>query len=364
MNTLRLILSEIRKQLMNIPSFVHSFTPSKADYNQLSQISDQILKAIQESPKRIIFLLAPFGAGKTTQIKHFCNKYSYFKYKYRSFIKINTIDFAFLHMTNYWSRLFFLFLNIGLALILMHYFPALGPLPFLLVIGVLFTKNFANLIYILHESIASLFMKYKIVIIEDLERSSLSFFDQWGLLANLWQAKRSYIVTLGYAPDEREEALKLMEFSIKLGGVLIELPPNELAIFEMIKDLDPDFPFEFNKDQLLDHRGWLSLFTFREMLSIHEQVLLATSQLDLAVDLQNTSKTHKKQIKYLSLCFKYLMDKLGLKGREITFVEKTLQIKEVAQEVLEADQRYYLISFKDSIIKNLNVGLTQDNPKK
>lgn len=357
MKVLTHIWREVKKQLMNVPSFgVSNYEVPKTAHLVLDCINAQIDKSIEENPKRIIFLLGPFGSGKTTQVQSFLKTHPAIRYKYFSAVKINSLDFAYLNLTNYGSRLAIILLCMLSAIYCFSCIPLLAALPILVIFASIFTKSFGNLLYIVHEVIDSLFQKRpKLVVIEDLERSSLSKADQWALLANLWQYKRSYIVTLGYAPEEKQARLQLIEYAIKLGGTIIEIPLSEEANFSMMKQVDPDFPFSFAKKDFTENRGWLSFFTFREILVIREQVILK-----LQLDVHSTDeklRTIDRQMKYIQFCLELLLEKLGLAHREFVFIEHTREIKGLTEKNIPEEQAHFLKSFIDSIRQDLGVKL-------
>ncbi|MDE3046034.1 MAG: hypothetical protein KGJ02_05270 [Verrucomicrobiota bacterium] len=342
------IFLEIKKQLMNIPSFaLNAETGEMLAEDHLEYVNKQIEAAIEQATERMVFLIGPFGSGKTTQLKYFFRQYPNLNYTYRSFVHVNSFDFALLHLANYWSRLFFLGLGVGLGVLAMKLFPVLSPLPFLLILSGFFAKTFANLIYIFHETVDNLFRrKPKIVVIEDLERSPLSPADQWSFLSNLWQYKRIYLITLGYPSVEKDKALKLIESAIKLGGTVIELPPNEKLNYEMIRKLDPAFPFQQMKKDKLENKGWMSMFTLREMLLLREQAILRS---------EHAPSEEMRQLKYVEVAFQLLLGKLGLAKGEITFVEETRKIKGYTGKKLSSDETHYLESFIQSIRSELGI---------
>src|SRR3990167_8913186 len=110
MGLIRNVFLEIRKQLLNIPSFAKDFQKEEKyiAQEQLEGVNKHIEKAIKNFPDKIVFILAPFGSGKTTQLKYFFKKYRKLKPKYHSCVRLNTLDFAFLQLVSYTSRFIFL----------------------------------------------------------------------------------------------------------------------------------------------------------------------------------------------------------------------------------------------------------------
>jgi hypothetical protein len=180
----------------------------------------------------------------------------------------------------------------------------------------------------------------RIVVLEDLERSSLSQEAQGAFLANLWRYRRIYLIPLGYPPNEKKQILKLIEFSLKLDGVLIELLTRETTLYEFIKKLDSDFPFTHREKDIAENKGWLSLFTFRELQLLYSQV-------HLRLGLEYSQE--QKRLKYVDTAFALLVEKLDLAKQEITFVEAEQTLKGFSKEKLSSEQTHYLESFIQSI---------------
>lgn len=338
----RSILSEIRRQLTNIPSFVLEMpTLEKIGSQQMDHLHKQIEKAMTTNQSPLIFLVGPFGSGKTTQIHHFIHEHPTFNYTYKSFVKVNQLDLAFLQLTNYLSRLGFLVLIILSAMMVMRLIPGSAPLPFLVITVYFFVKNAGNLVYILHEACDNFFSrKQRVVIIEDLERSSLSEADQWALLANLWLFKRTYLISLGYSSNDKQARLKALEYAQKLGGAVVEIFPYKLLNFSMIKNIDADFPFDIDQKEPSQKGDWMSLFTPREMLLVQEQVALKT--------VFNPTPEYKK-LQYIRVFLELILSKLELSRREIFYDEKTRELKPLASETMSPEQTYFITSFAESI---------------
>lgn len=355
MGLIKSIFAELKKHLTNTPSYAFNIQATQPVFrSQLDYINTQIEKAVKEKPHQILFILAPFGGGKTTQIFDFFQRHPEHKMTYRSFTRINTLDFAFLHLTNYASRFFFILINSLLSLLLFYVFPKLTVLPIFFILSSFFTKSIGNQIYLLHETLSTfLLRRHKFIVIEDLERSPLGDNDQWAFLSNLWHLKRTYIVSLGYSPEEKEKVIKLFELAIKLGGTLVELPLNEAANYELIKKLDIDFPFHPSSKDLSQNKGWLSLFTFRELFMLREQTLLRVhAEKEFG---RKNLKPHVKQLKYVEVSLLLLLDKINLTKREVVFVEKDKEILGFTKEKLQTYQYEYLHSFIQSIYPELGI---------
>ncbi|HEY4254972.1 MAG TPA: hypothetical protein VGM34_01330 [Chlamydiales bacterium] len=344
MNRIISVFSYLKRQLTNAFAFERRATSIQLHSDSMDDLNAQIGQAIESCSERLIFLLGPFGSGKTTQLQYFFKTHPQFRPKVRSFIKINTLDNAFLHLTNYFSRFSFfsLVLVAAAAIGFTSFIPQLGVLPVLLLISALFfMKSVGNLVYLFHETVSSFFQsKKEIVVIEDLERSSLSLEEQGAFLANLWRYQRIYLIPLGYPPNEKKQILKLVELSLKLDGILIELLVREPTLYEFIKKLDSDFPFVHLEKDIAENKGWLSLFTFRELQLLHSQVKLRLGSLYVK---------EQKQLKYIDTAFALLAEKLDLAKKEITFIETERTLKGFSKEKLSSEQVHYLDSFIHSI---------------
>lgn len=343
---------EIKRHLTNTPSFnldLEEIKKSKPDLNslqseQLEYTDLQIEKALKNNRHRLIFLLGPFGVGKTAQIHYFIRKRPHLNYMLRSFVKIKTLDHAFLHLTNYISRIGSLFLILMLAISLIKLFPQSGAMPFLLIASYLFAKNTGNLVYIFHQFWHHLFLrKERVIVINDLERSPLESADQWALLSNLWQLKTTYLIALGYSMNDQNAKFKALESAQKLGGVVIELVPYTPLNFSLIKQFDADFPFVIDSTPKSPKGDWLSLFTPSEVLTIYEQAKLRT---------RPGESKEEKQSRYISVYLEFLIAKLGLSRREINYDPEVKLIKPLSEKTLTADQAYFISSFKESLVKN------------
>jgi hypothetical protein len=354
MKFLKNIWKEIKKQLTNTPSFLQTTSGRwVADSSKANDVVTQIEKALESNSTRLIFLIGPFGSGKTTHIQHFMRKHPHYQYFSKSFVKVNSIDFAFLHLTHYITRLIFMLICSGFAGFIIWNVPQIGALPLLLFVTYLFVKNAGNLIYNLHETLDNLLTRRdKIVIIEDLERSSLNSPDQWALLANLWQNKRHYLIALGYSPDEKAAKLKIVEYAMKLEGKIIETPPCKSINYKIIKHLDPDFPFEFNFEKDPEMEGWLSLFTPRETIMLYDQVVLRNRS-------REPLTLKEKQMSYVAIALEFLFEKTGLTKKELIFDEKTREIRGFVRGHFSPEQIFYIESFTNSLAPSVPIKLIE-----
>lgn len=349
------IWNEINLQLTDTPSFIKK-TFSRDPYSepQLDQMAAQLEKTFGDPDKKLIFLIAPHGEGKTTFIHYVLQKNPHIASTYKSFIKIRDLDFAFLHLTSLPGRFCFIVLSLIFTYFLVTLLPPAGALPILLALGYFFAKNVANIIYVFYNTVNNLVtQREKLIIIEDLERSSLSTNDQWALVSNLWQNKRRYLISIGYPSDQKQEKLKIFEYIMKLKGTIIEINiPNEMKL-EIAKGEFPELPFRSLPQKLKGKPNWLSLFTPQELLIVGEEVSLkAFESPDLA-----------KQLTYVVFCLDWLTRKLELKKEEIFFDWQTREIRSLCYEDLPQEKRYYLESFIETIDPSLQIKFNLDDFK-
>lgn len=330
-------ISEIRRQLLNVPLYAVDLEKKEVVlYESMEKVHQQLEEAIRTNSRRPIFLVGPFGSGKTTQLGEFFKRHPELKARTLSFNKISSLDFAFANITKYTLRLLIVQLCSSLLAYLFVLMPQMGALPLAMTIGIMYTKTLGNFLYLVHEVLdTALRRKPEIVVIEDLERSSLRPEDQWAFLSNLWSHRRIYLVTFGYPPDEKKQRLKFLEWTLKLGGTFIEQPIIETAIYDFMKRLDPAFPFRHREVDALENRGWLSLFTFREMEMLREQVRLRGEE--------------QREADYIEIALQLLLGKLNLSNRELVFVRPRVEIHGFSPGKYSDEQCHYLESFIESI---------------
>lgn len=357
MNSLKYIFHEAKKLITNNQSTSHKIPYAPEEKEAINQELEQ---AICESRSKLIFLVGPFGAGKTTQLEAFSAKHKNRRLLIRAFDRVESLDFAYLNLTGILSRLFFLILAMAFTVLITKELPASSALPFTLVLVYFFTKNLPNLMYIFHEAMDSLFrMSDKLVVIENLDHSSLSEDTRWVFLANLWHFRRVYLISLGYPVGDQKEKKKIFERVMELDGTIVEVRKNEQVNYEVIKNLDADFPF------LAPHRpdqselNWLSLFTPGEMLLIRERVLVASAERRL----QKRAGSEEKRLLYIQICLEHLLQKLEIKDESVRFDEKTREIRLHSGAELGDEKMQFLKSFVVNIIPDLQVVISHNSNK-
>lgn len=359
--SLQQILQEMLNQLTNTPSYFNKPPPIPVYRAKREEINHQIEQAINDKCS-VIFLLGPLGVGKTTQCHYFVKNQTSYKCWWRSFSKINNLDFAFLNLTSLASRFIFIAIAFAFALLAVYLLPPAGALPFMLTFAYLFAKNSSNLIYILHEAMDSFFhVNTKIVVIDDLERSSLSFNDQWALLANLWQTKVIYIVCLGYPPDATDTRDKMIEYAMKLNGRIIEVLPDEKTNYHILKQFNGSNPFKIMLYKGKEE-GWLTLFTPREVQILFN---LATSRAKHEADKKGLP-AGKWDIKITAanLFLKQLIHKFKWTGCEAIFDYQKREIQIYNHSSLLPTELYFLMSFTESLDFDPPVSLNLDPSQK
>ncbi|MCE5317619.1 MAG: ATP-binding protein [Parachlamydia sp.] len=355
------ITKEIRNQLTNTPSHFEQPVPPTLHRARREEINRQIDQAISENCP-LIFLLGPLGVGKTTQCHYFLKTQTAYRSVSKSFSKINNLEFAFLNLTSLRSRSIFISIAFLIGLLAVFLLPPSGALPFMLTLGYLFAKNSSNLIYILHEALDSMFhLSPKIVLIDDLERSSLTFNDQWALLANLWQAKVIYIVCLGYPPDSPDVRDKMIEYAMKLNGRVIEVLPDEKTNYHILKQFNGSNPFKI----LLykgKPEGWMSLFTPREIQILYNLVMTRVKQ---EGDRRGVP-AGKWDIKIMAvnLFLKHLVQKFKWAEGEALFDQQKHEIQVYNHPSPLPGELFYLMAFVESLDFDSPITLNLQPPQK
>lgn len=342
----QLILAEIKKQLKNIPSYSVKPIPVPIYRARREAINLQIQHAIEENCP-LIFLLGPLGVGKTTQCDYFLKTLPEARKVWKSFSKVDNLDFAFLHLTSFKSRALYILISFLMALGMVTLIPPSGALPFLLAFAYLFAKNAPHLMYIMHEALDNCIYTYpKIVVIDDLDRSSLSSNDQWALLANLWLYNNIYIINMGYPPDDKKARSKMMEYIMKLNGRIIEIVPDEKTNYHILKAQGSGAPFRIllYKDR---QEGWLSLFTPREVQILFQ---LARTRARQEAQKRGTSvgkvELHEKCV---HVFLEELITKFEWKSNEALFNEKERELQIFHHPDPLPTEVFYLTSFCDSL---------------
>ncbi|WP_186647059.1 hypothetical protein [Fluviispira vulneris] len=266
--------------------------------------SKNMLELYLSNREKLIFLIGPSGCGKSHFIENYKNrdnKEYYFKTK--NFIGISRLNEAYLHLSGYlkgsiifFSLIFFIFIISNIIEYYDFEFISLSILLFYIFAVNKFNITYAcseymsyfskvmalkglpilNLSYqILEKRNISYLNKHRVIIIEDLDCSTLRENDKWAFLSNLWNLKTSYIVLLNYM--NLDCSLDSMRFNLlkkceKLEGKIIEFHLswhlNEKIMSEYLTSLfllNDDFKNPFYQPV------WLENFTPRELICTIER---------------------------------------------------------------------------------------------
>ncbi len=336
------LIREIKRQFSHSSVASSSSALFAVSTNSEKSVKSQILEALKDRQKRLIFILSPKGSGTTTLIHSFMKENRQFFYRYRSFIRIESFDFAFLYLTGFKMRFFFFSLFTLVAYFLFPFVPGPAVMPILLIVAFFFLKSFGHMVYIMHEILDNLvFWKSKVYILEDLSKAPLDPNQKWEFLSSLWKNKRSYIITLGYSLQNPQERMGLIENAVKLGGIIIQSSIDEIASEEFIKKLEPDFPFAFSQQSHKAY-GWLSLFTFGDLKTIYEQVVLQQRG-------EGEIEKNDKINLYVELTLSLLLAKLNLSNQEFIFDKEKKIVRMPPLDKLRPDQIHFLQSFSQSL---------------
>lgn len=328
------IFREIRRHFTNMPpSAVQAERKKFFPIPGIKMIEEGIENALKDPLFHLVFLIGPFGVGKSTCIERFMHNHHEYKYDRYSFATVNTLNFAFLHLTDFVSRMIFIVMNLFPFFMIARFLPPIQALPIIFIGSYLFIKNIESMIYVLHEVRKTLFSRStKVLVLDDLERSSLDKSAIWALLANLWQYKRRYLVPLGYSPDDKNGRLYMLEQAMKLGGTIIEIRPNKEVNYALLIDQSPFFPFKQGGE-------WLSLFTAREILVMREEIYQIREK-----------KMRNFELEAIDLVLEWLFERLKIEVyQKIYYNIETGEFEGPPLDPLSPQQLYYLETFKESV---------------
>ncbi len=350
---LKKILTELRKHFLNIPSIsLNVYDMPAESIARLDAINQEIGNVLKNKDQRLLFILSPLGMGKTTQIFYFLQKNPHIHSKYRSFLRSGALQGMFFQLTAPFVHLLLALLGVGSILLLCALLPSPSIFPLIALSGIYLMKSFNQTAYLLQETLKNIFSsKEELWILEDLDRCPVSDNQRFQFLSNLWKMRCTYIVTLGYPLGDKKERLKLIEGAIKLGGRVIEIFPDESINYALLKKLDPEIPFTLKNIAPVKQKGWLSLFTLREIKMLYEQALLEMSRVDRKIDLSLA-----KKLIYIDIFHELLKVKLDISLEESFFVKERLLLQMPAEEKVSSFQFHFLLSFAHSIERD--VGLT------
>lgn len=313
---------QICKFLRNEPLY-DSYSTDHVDIQNLQSFSilSNAIKKAEQSP---LFLIGPWGSGKTVMLRELKNRnkstHVFIEYNY---FGIRTVDEALSHLIGIgWRMVLFIFMFAivsGLYWLTQHYLILGGDLekPFLETlelkglagVTIIFLFSFVirprsrllflgSLIFqISYYHVRSLLKKRRtIVIIEDLDRSSLSLADKFSFLSQLPPLPVRYVIAYGHNSDT--EYITLIEYINKLNGISVELKQDQKVAFEILKKYISYLPFS-------QASNWMSELSIRELLGFYYAVERKTfgksefeKKLELVLSYFDTIRT--KKIKYTS----------------------------------------------------------------
>lgn len=274
----RTLWKEIINFLNHQPHPDHDFkTQSYKVELKDSDIYEVVVKRLFTS-KGFVFLIGPWGSGKTTFIDQITsNEKKYLTFTKRSFFGVsNDLTAKFVVFTLF-ERLC---ITAAATSILISLYPTIvefsklsPPISLVLqatgILALLLLADFQRLLYLSCHIIAGLFQfiayiiendRYKkVLVIEDLDRSSLTIQQQFGFLSNLPVLGKTILVPIGYNTDE--ERIEALQYAHKLSPDVIELPTNKDYVYIIIKTYFPEFPFT-------QPGHWMEILSVRDILSI------------------------------------------------------------------------------------------------
>ena len=270
-NILALIMNEP-------PSFVSTDGVSlKEDEFGISRKLADILKG---NKRKLVFIIGQWGSGKTTHLRYFISKFNKsYDFVEKSFFRIQSLREGYLHLLSMKGKLLTSILLILAAFIVPMLFSdskwhidmwKIGIAPLAIFIVHIFVTNTWNLYYTIVNALSIRIRsskKYRddrkeVIIVEDLDRSSMSIQDQWALLSHLWYYDKNYIVTYGYQLED--DKYEIIHMAQKLEAAIIELPLNHMINYNIALAHEPKIPF--------NSEVWLNLFTPRELLHLIDRI--------------------------------------------------------------------------------------------
>ncbi len=247
-----------------------------------------ILNAVEKSNESVIFLIGPWGSGKTSAINEFKkqqkNKFIFIE---RNYFGIRDVDDGIAHLIGIGWR-FLLFIMILSILIVLHKITQsylvlgsdvessfLDAIELKGAVGVtllflfsfviqpksrllfLFSLAFQNTFYYLRSLLTK---KKTIIVIEDLDRSSLSLEDRFSFLSQLPPLSAQYLISFGH--NNESEYLTLLEYINKLNGIIIEVQQDQEIAFSILQKNINYLPF-------IESAKWMTEISIRELLAVY-----------------------------------------------------------------------------------------------
>ncbi len=252
------------------------------------------VKAFLEKHNKTVFIIGEWGAGKSAfsdrAVREICLNDKYYTKKI-SFFGISTLDEAYSHIApKHWKIFFSIYYFIISVMVIFYneiYFKKLIGFDYssysailyfiFLIVPFIFATNKLKISYIyncIFESIELWFdNKIKVIILDDLDRSSLKEEDRWALLSNLLRYRRKYIVPFGYSKNENKNNIIEMIEKLNAKSYQLEVIPVILnnILYKKIFNKKDNFPFIIKETNSLPKDvEFIRIFNTREIIETIE----------------------------------------------------------------------------------------------
>lgn len=333
------------------------------DSPSLKHTRNRILEFLNSNNKLLI-LIGPLGAGKTKNLKQLISEQNQNKVKasYIEFKAAKTIDEALLKTISTGRRLWLtsIWLVFGLGIFPIWLSALIRQLPdsitlifkefwflkpdqtYLIAISflsfALLTNRF-SLLFKWTQKNTLPFIKPKVIILDDLDRTSLSTNEIFHLINNYREAVTSkLIVSIGYA--DSKDKFAILDISYKLGSKVEELPISREINMYIARSIEPLFPFHENSSS-----EWIRLFTPREIFELVE----SSKKEYNASDSDNKKKIICFSVFLNALFRKLRFDENDLSNTSLSDSQNQFDIRPSKSDLPFSDERKYILnSFKGS----------------
>ncbi len=256
--------------------------------NKLEFISDESLKKFSEQlvasihdQKKLIIVIGQLGSGKTTNVLKALDDSDQSSVSCITFSAAHSIEEALLKSISPLFRMvlaitLFCIFFIAMPVLLRFIIPAsvlsfivkhalFKPGELYLALGGFLTVavllNKLNLLF----KCAWFLHARKIVVLDDLERSSLSLPEIFHVVRQFEKTRVKHVIAnIGFSSSDQK--FEILEFAYKVGASIEELPISEKVNICLAKKLDDNFPFREDPPPL-----FLSMFSPRELFEIIER---------------------------------------------------------------------------------------------
>jgi hypothetical protein len=267
----------------------------------LSSIKGRVDKSIIDGLEKsdMIFLIGEWGVGKSRHANSFVESHrEILSIRVVKFLGTQSLQEAFFNLTSWSWRVGFIFFSGAVTLVpasIYFWFRGLvknrlgdqwrasmdvSVSVILALLAIFLFSNRARIIYLtislVQSSLGLTPSRRRLLVLEDLDRSSMQKADQWALLSNLWRYRHKYLIVYGYANIAQK--LELEDYAAKLDGRVIELAANKSINMQLAdrwcRSRDFQFPFieDWRVGNVADYgRHWIASFTPRRILELLEQ---------------------------------------------------------------------------------------------